>query len=415
MKRRVVITGYGVVSPVGIGKDNFSNSLQLGSSGLSATQLFNPEHVPSKVSGQVLDIDFSTILPSRQVKNVWRIVPMSLIAAKEALDDAGLLDASDSIKEKISVLIGSGAHGIGYFENQFKKYMEKGFKAVSPHAITSTFVGMTASEISMYFGLKGYSTVMSNGCTSANDAMGFAMNSIKSGQTDIVVTGGAESCITEGVVASFCRLGALSTQYNDDPVSASRPFDKDRGGFVMGEGAWIFVFEELNHAKERGATIYGEISGYGATCDAYHRTSPSPHGEDLARAMGMAIDDAHLDKKDIDYIIAHGTSTQMNDSCETTSIKCCFGSKSYEIPISSLKSMMGHPQGACGGMSLAGALSSIRDGFLSPTINYETPDESCDLDYTPNKAKVASPDNILINSVAFGSKNSTIVVQKYKD
>ena len=317
------------------------------------------------------------------------------------------------IKKNLSVILGNAANGLSFFESQAKDYYSNGYKTVTPHGITATFVGMISSEISLYFGLQGLSTVLSAGCTSAIDAFGYCLNAIRSGQMDMAVTGGAESCISPLVVASFCRLGALSKRFNDSPETASRPFDKNRDGFVIGEGAWILVLEELEHAQKRGAKIYGEILGYGGTCDAYHRTSPILDGAELSRAMDMAIQDAKLSKDKIGYICAHGTATELNDSCETAAIKRSFGDTAKKIPVSSLKSIFGHPQGACGGCSVVASLLAMSENFVPQTLNYQTADPQCDLDYVPNHFREKETDYSLINSVAFGSKNSCLVVGKY--
>jgi len=410
-KRRVVITGLGSVSPNGIGNDSFWEGLKNGKNCVDKTTFFDPKEHTSQVAAEIKEFDPTKYLSPKELRQVHRVVPMALAATKEALDDASLFGKQE-YEDKIGVVLGTGAGGLGYGEGQIKTMYMEGLRKVSPYATTGTFVGMLSSEISIYFGFKGMSLVVSTGCTSGSDAMGYAFNNIRFGMSDILITGGAEACITPAIVGAFCRMGALSTNWNQTPKKASRPFNKDRDGFVMGEGAWIFIFEELSHALNRGAKIYAEVKGYGATCDAYHKTVPEPTGRNLVRAMEIAVNDAGVSKNDIDYINLHGTSTVLNDAKESHAIKQFFGEKAYSIPTSSFKSMIGHPQGASGACGMAGTVLAMKNGFIPPTINYENPDPECDLDYVPNKGREADLRTCLINSIAFGSKNSAIIICK---
>jgi len=348
------------------------------------------------------------------VKRCHRQTPYAIAATKEALADAGLDPEkfSDKEREELGVIFGTAAGGLGFAEQQIKLLYGEGIRKMSPFTTTGTFVGMTSSDISLYFGIKGISVVISTGCTSANDAVGYALSYIRSGMSDILISGGSEACITPAIVGSFARCGAVSTKWNHDPKRASRPFNIDRDGFVMGEGGWVFIMEELEHARKRGAKIYAEVAGYGATCDAYHKTAPQPDGKDLSRAMELALKDARVEKEKVDYINLHGTSTMLNDKTETIGIKLCFGKRAYSIPCSSYKSMIGHPQGASGAAGIVISVLSMANNYLSPTINYENPDPECDLDYVPNKGREKELNTIVCNSIGFGSKNSIIVIKK---
>ncbi len=407
-KKRVVITGLGVVAPSGEGTPAFWNSLSKGISHIDTIKLFDATQFPTKIAAEILDIDFTKILPERYLRAVHRVVPITLLATKEALADANL---SKEMISSADVVVGTAAHGLGYFESQAENLVTNGYKLVSPHSCTGTFVGMLSSEISMHFGTHGQSLVLFTGCTSAHDAMGYAFNQIRFGQSKLMVTGGGESCVSPLVLAGFNRMMALSTR-NDEPKRASRPFTKDRDGFVIGEGAWIFIFEELQHALDRNATIYAEVLGYSATSDAYHKTSPDPEATYLTKAMELALQDASVTTNQIDYINPHGTSTPKNDKIETLAIKKCFGDLAYQIPISSFKSEMGHPQGASGACGLAGTILAMKHSYIPPTINQDSPDPDCDLDYVPNEGRSKKVDYALLNSVAFGSRQSCLVVCK---
>lgn len=410
--RRVVITGMGAVTPAGVGVKLFGDALEAGTSYINKIQLFDPSNLPVKIAAEILDVDFSKYLKPKHLRATHRVVPITLIAAMEALENSKLL-AHDQLLTNLDVIVGTAAHGLGYFEEQAKLFLEGGYKSVSPHACTGTFVGMLSSEISMMFGCHGMSLVISTGCTSAHDAMGYAYNTIKNGGSNVILSGAGESCVTPLVVASFAKMGALAKGWNQTPQESSRPFDANRNGFVIGEGAWIFIMEELDHAVRRNAPIYAEVLGYSATSDAYHKTAPAPTSIDLCRAMTNAIKNAKILPSDINYINPHGTSTVLNDRAETAAIKLCFKDYAYQIPISSFKSVLGHAQGASGACGVAGTILAMNRGIVPPTINYTTPDPECDLDYVPNIKRNYQITTALINSVAFGSRNSSLIIRQY--
>lgn len=413
-KRRVVVTGLGIVSPNGIGQKAFWDGLKNGKNCVDRITFFDPSEHPSQVAAEIREFDPSKYISNKELRQVNRVVPMTLASTKEALEDSGFFGMKE-YEEKIGVILGTGAGGLGYGEEQIKIMYSEGLRKMTPYATTGTFVGMLSSEISIHFGYRGMSLVISTGCTSGIDAIGCAFNYIRFGISDILITGGAEASITPAIVGAFCRMGALATKWNKDPKRASRPFNLDRDGFVMGEGAWILILEELSHAQKRGANIYAEIKGYGATCDAYHKTAPDPSRKDIKRAMEIAISDAQISKDNVGYINLHGTSTILNDRNESLAIKECFGKRAYLIPTSSFKSMLGHPQGASGACGLVGTILAMKNNFIPPTINYENPDPECDLDYVPNDGREAQIDAVLINSIAFGSKNSALIACKFKE
>jgi len=338
---------------------------------------------------------------------------MAIAAAREALADAGIdehsLDAAE--RQSIGVVIGSGAGAIDFAERQYEAYYRNGIRRVNPFAISSSVVGMVSSEISIRFGFTGPSHVLSNGCTSSTDAIGYAMRAVARGDQTLLLTGGAESCITRGMMEGFCRMRAAAVGWNDRPDRASRPFNRDRSGFVLGEGAFLVVLEEAERARSRGARIYAEVAGYGSTCDAHHRVHMSPAGEESARAMRLALDDAHASPGEVDYVNLHGTSTLQNDRVETLAVKALLGERAGRVPASSTKSMIGHSQGASGASGVVASALGMVHGFLPPTINQEVPDPECDLDYVPNRSRSASPRLALCNCIGFGSKNSAIVLR----
>ena len=412
--RSVAITGIGITSPFGIGKAAFYRGLREGRSGLSDISLFEANGLKCRVVAEVKDLDPLAYFDKPEAARVPRIVPMAVSACIEAFADARLdPDAmSDDQKREISVLVGTGAGGIDFAERQYTLYFKGEGKRVTPYAISSSFVGMLSSEISIYFGLRGSTHVVSTGCTSSTDAIGYAYRAIKHGEADCIVTGGAEACITHAIMAGFDRMQITSTAFNATPQRASRPFNADRDGFVLGEGAWIYILESYERAEARGAKIYGFVRGYGSTCDAYHRVLMTPDGIEPARAMSIAIRDAKLTPDHIDYVNMHGTSTQLNDSVETTAVKRALSARAYDIPMSGTKSMIGHPQGACGAAGVATCLLALGEDTVAPTINYEDPDPACDLDYTPNKAVQRPVRHALANCLAFGSKNSSLVLER---
>jgi len=404
--RRAVITGLGVVSPFGIGTPVFLDGLRAGRSATRRITLFDPHELPSQVAAEVPGFDPADHLCADDRERVGRVVPLSLLAAREAIADSGT-----AMPRGAGVIIGSGAGAVDFAERQYEAYYRRGIRRVSPFAISSSVVGMLSSELSIRLGLTGPSHVLSNGCTSSSDAIGYAMHAIARGEQEIVLTGGAEACITRGMMEGFCRMRAAATGWNDQPQRASRPFDRDRSGFVLGEGAFILVLEEMGRARARGAPIYAEVAGYASTCDAHHRVHMSEHGGESTRAMELALRSAGADAAQVDYINLHGTSTAQNDRVETMAVKALLGERAHEVAASSTKSMIGHPQGACGAAGVAATVLGMRDGFLPPTINYERPDPECDLDYVPNRARPARARLTLCNCIGFGSKNSALVLR----
>jgi 3-oxoacyl-[acyl-carrier-protein] synthase II len=419
--KRVVVTGLGAVSPNGIGREAFWRATADGVSGTGPITLFDASKLSCKVAAEVKDFDFDRYVSKKDKDRVQRAVPMAFFATEEAAQDA-LIDfesLSAIERENIGVIVGTGAGGIEFAERQYKQYYDRGdheaaYRRVSPFSIVASFVGMISSEINMAFRLHGRSHVISTGCTSSTDAMGYALNSIRLGQLETVVTGGVESCITFGLMTAFCRMGTVTTKWNHDPAHASRPFNQDRDGFVLSEGAWMLIFEELEHAVRRGAPIYAEVAGYASTCDAYHRVQIAPTGHDAARAMRLSIEDAGLSPEDIDYINLHGTATRINDRTESAAVRMAFSDRANKIPASSTKSMIGHPQGSSGAAGAVAALMGMKQNYAHPTINLEKPDPECDLDYVPNVGREMRIDTMLCNCIAFGSKNSSLVFKKFE-
>ncbi|HJU87723.1 MAG TPA: beta-ketoacyl-[acyl-carrier-protein] synthase family protein [Gemmatimonadota bacterium] len=411
---RVVVTGIGVVSPNGVGRPEFWRACAGGRSGTGPITLFDPTNHECRVAGEVRDFDVEAHLPAKTRRYGMRVVAMTLAATAEAVADAGIdtRRLSEDERRRTGVILGTGAAGIAFGEEQYEVFYREGARRVSPYSIVATFVGMLSSEVSMEHELRGMSHVVSTGCTSASDAMGYAFQSILSGRVDRVITGGAEACIVPGIMAGFSRMGTM-TRRNGDPARASRPFNSDRDGFVMAEGAWILVFESLASARRRGATPQAEILGYGTTCDAYHRVRPEPTGEEAARAIGLALEESGVPPDRIDYVNLHGTATELNDRIETRAVRLAFDGHSDRLPTSALKSMTGHPQGACGAAGLVETVEAMREGWLPPTINYDKPDPACDLDYVANEGRTADIRHAVVNCIAFGSKNSALVVRRW--
>lgn len=411
---RVVITGIGAVSPLGTGAPIFLEKIKEGRSGLRLITAPWAEALPARVVGEAAHFHPEDVLSPKEIDRVPRVVPMAIAATREAMGQAGLesgiLDLEES--RQIGVVIGTGGGGIEFAERQYAEYYGKGNQHVTPYCVSSSFVGMLSSEISISLGLRGMSHVISTGCTSSTDAMGYAFQMIRSGQQKTLITGGAEACITRGILAGFARMKVVSTAFNDFPERASRPFDLNRDGFVLGEGAWVFVFENFEHALSRGAKILAEVVGYGSTCDAYHRVMASPDGVESARAMQLALEDAGITPQHIQYVNLHGTSTRMNDRMETLAIKQTFQRYAYALATSSTKSMIGHPQGACGAAGVMAALPALQEQVIHPTVNYDQEDPDCDLNYTPNAAGRCDVDYALCNTIAFGSKNSALVLKR---
>jgi 3-oxoacyl-[acyl-carrier-protein] synthase II len=416
-RRRIVITGLGVVSPNGLGAPAFSQALASGASGLGRLQDFLPHcsvSPPLRTSAVAAVDNFNpaTVMDASELRRVPRLIPMALAASHEALAMSRLaIDPQDiEIQRQIGVALGTGGGGLAFVEEQYRQFFLDGKGSL--FSITAGTHGNLSSELSITLHLRGPSHVISTGCASSTDALGYAAMLIRHGIVPMMLAGGADAPIAPGILTTFERMRVISTRRWDHPAQASRPFSLDRDGFVLGEGAWMFILEDLDHATHRGAPILAEFLGYASTCDAYHRVQIAPELDEPVRAIELALRDANVAKDDIGYINLHGTGTDLNDRLETAAIKKCFGPRATRIPCSSTKSMIGHPQGACGAAGLAATILSLRSGFLHPTINLDIPDPACDLDYIPHTARQAHVDLALCNCIAFGSKNSALIVRK---
>jgi 3-oxoacyl-[acyl-carrier-protein] synthase II len=412
--RRVVISGMGCVTPLGIGRDAFWNGLIEGRSGVRTIESFDISNSPVKIAAEVPDFDWEAQLNPKDRKHVPRTVPLALAAAREALEDARILPSDLSLQDRraFGVELGTGGGGLAFTEQQYEYwYVGPTYKA-SVYTIPASTHGGLSSELSMAFGLRGLSHVVSTGCTSSTDALAYASNHIALGRQDLMLAGGVDAPIAPGILAAFHLMTVLTSEWNDEPQRASRPFSLDRSGIVLGEGAWIYVLEEYEHALKRGVQIYAEITGYGATCDAYHRVRLAEDGDEPARAMRLALEDAGRLPADIDYVNLHGTSTLLNDRIETSALKQAFDGHAARIPMSATKSQVGHPQGASGAAGVAAALCAMHTNQIPPTINLDQPDPDCDLDYVPNQSREANVRIALCNCIGFGSKNSALVVER---
>lgn len=409
-QRRVVITGLGAVSPVGNDVSSMWDNIISGNSGIDTVTRVNKEDFPATVAAELKDFDPTAYMEKKDARKMDRFTQYAVAASRMAVEDAKL-DINDSIAHRVGVWIGSGIGGMDTYEEQHNKFLERGYKRVSPFFVPMLIPDMAAGQVSIQLGAKGINSCSVTACASGANSIGDAFKVIQRGDADYIITGGAEAPITNMAFAGFSSAKALST--NPDPKTASRPFDKNRDGFVMGEGSGILILESLESALERGAHIYAEIAGYGSTGDAHHITAPAPGGEGAARAMKQAIDDAGIALSDVDYINAHGTSTDLNDKFETMAIKEVYGDHAYKVAISSTKSMTGHLLGAAGGIESVLAIKSITDGVIPPTTNYETPDEECDLDYVPNEARKQDVNVVMSNSLGFGGHNVALIFKKY--
>ncbi|HEY3174895.1 MAG TPA: beta-ketoacyl-[acyl-carrier-protein] synthase family protein [Candidatus Polarisedimenticolia bacterium] len=419
--RRVVITGIGAVTPAGTGREAFAAALAEGRSTVGAITQFDMDGLPCRVAAEVSGFDPSAWMDPQDLKRVSRATPFGIAATSEALADAGLDGpAHHDLRRELGVVVGSGAGGIEFGERQYRHYFAGEHGKISPYSISTSFVGSLSSEISIALGLSGMSHVVSTGCTSSTDALGYAFDFIRSGRHDLLLAGGVEACITPALMTGFCRMRVVSTAFNAEPHRASRPFDRDRDGFVIAEGAWMMVLEERERAVARGAGIYAEVAGYGSTCDAYHRVTLNPDGVQPARAIRLALSDAGLAPDAIGYVNMHGTATRINDEIETHVIRKVFGERAsggggggpgHGLAVSATKSMFGHPQGACGAMGVAATALAMRAGYLPPTINLDHPDAGFDLDYVPHRARRAEVEAAVCNCIGFGSKNSALVMR----
>jgi len=413
--RRVVITGMGCVTPIGIGREAFWSGLQNGESGVRRIESFDVSQSPVKIPAQVRDFDWQSQLSAKDRKHVPRTVPLALAAAREAFSDAGISTEDLSLEERqgIGVELGTGGGGLPFVEDHYAIWYNGGSIAkASVYIIPAATHGTLSSELSMAFGLRGLSHVISTGCTSSTDAISYAAQHIALGRQEKMLAGGVDAPLAPGILAGFNLLTVLTTDWNEEPERASRPFTRNRSGMVLGEGAWMYVLEDYESAQARGAKIYAEIIGYGSTCDAYHRVRLQEGGDEPARAMGLAMEDAGVNPSEIDYVNLHGTSTVLNDRIETNALKLALNSNSHRVPMSATKSQIGHPQGASGAAGLGAALCAMTTGMIPPTINLDDPDPDCDLDYVPLKARAADVRTALCNCIGFGSKNSALVVRR---
>jgi 3-oxoacyl-[acyl-carrier-protein] synthase II len=412
--RRVVITGMGCVTPLGIGRETFWNGLVSGKSGVRRIEAFDPSSFPVQIAAEVPSFDWQSQLNPKDRKHVPRTVPLALAAAREALEDARIFPSDLSLNDRraFGVELGTGGGGLAFTEQQYEYWYVGPTSKASVYTIPASTHGGLSSELSMAFGLRGLSHIVSTGCTSSTDAMAYAAQHVALGRQDVMLTGGVDAPIAPGILAAFNLMTVLTNEWNDEPHRASRPFSRNRSGIVLGEGSWIYVFEELDHALARGAQIYAEVIGYGSTCDAYHRVRLAEDGDEPARAMSLALADAGCEAKDLDYVNLHGTSTLLNDRIETSALKLAFNGQAARIPMSATKSQIGHPQGASGAAGLAAALCAMHTNKIPPTINLDEPDPDCDLDYVPNEAREARVRTALCNCIGFGSKNSALVIQK---
>ena len=410
-RKRVVITGMGVIAPNGVGLKTFWDSLANGRSGIGRITRFNAVSYASQIAGEVKDFNPLDYMNAKSVRRMDRFSQFAVACVRMALDDSRMEITQDN-SDKVGIALGSALGGFPMAEEQYAIFMEKGLKRVDPLLAIKPFSGGSASQVSIEFGIRGYSNTIGGGCAVGSDSVGYAFHTIKNNLAEVMVTGASEAPIAPLTFGAFSLIGALSKK-NSDPTTASRPFDKKRDGFVMGEGAAVLILEDLEHALGRNAPIYAEILGYGTTNDGYHMVQPSPTGEQAKRAIQMALLEANMESKEIDYINAHGSSTPLNDKIETKVIKEVFGEHAYEVPVSSIKSMVGHCLGAAGSIEIIASVLTIQNQFIPPTINYEFPDPECDLDYVPNRGRKNAVKTILTNSYGFGGKNSALIIRKF--
>jgi 3-oxoacyl-[acyl-carrier-protein] synthase II len=414
LKRRVVITGLGAVTPVGTGVKNFWEAICAGKSGIRLITRFDTTNYPSKIAGEVTDFNAEDFIPKKEVKKMDTFIHYALAASIMVMEDAGI-KISNEEATRFGVLVGAGIGGLSTIEKYHETVLQyNGPKKITPFFIPMLIINLASGQIAIRHGLKGPNSAVVTACATGTHALGDAFKIITRGDADGMICGGAESVITPMGVGGFCAMRALSCR-NDEPAKASRPFEKNRDGFVMGEGAGLVLLEEMNHALNRGAKIYAEVVGYGMSCDAYHISAPAPDGSGAILCMQNALKDAQVDVSEVEYINAHGTSTELNDRSETEAIKKVFGAHAYRLLISSVKSMTGHLLGAAGGVEAVASALTIFHGIVPPTINYETPDPACDLNYVPNQSKKSNVRIALSNSFGFGGTNATLVFKKFEE
>ncbi len=403
----------GAVSPNGVGREAFSAAAVAGTSGVRRISHFDASEIPVQIAGEVRDFDELAWMDKRERKHVSRVLPLALAAASEALDQAGIDAASLPLAERqrFGVIVGSGGGSQEFTEEQYRLFFHQDYRHMSLFCVPTGVMGTFSSDLSIRFGLRGPSQVITTGCTSSTDAMGYSMRLIQGGRADCVLTGGADAPIALGIVKGFILMKILTDSWNAEPEKGSRPFSVNRDGFVLAEGAWMFVLEEYEHARARGARILAEIAGYGSTCEAFHRVRLKECGEEPARAIGLAMKQAGIAPSNVHYVNLHGTSTQLNDRIETQALKLALGEQARNVPMSALKSQIGHPQGACGAAGVAATIVAMQQGQIPPTINLDTPDPECDLDYVPRAGRKATIEHAVCNCIAFGSKNSALVLR----
>jgi len=404
----------GTVSPNGVGNDAFSEAVLQGKSGIRRITRFDASEIPVQIAGEVPNFDELAWVEKRDRKHVSRVLPLALAAATEALQTAGFDAASLSVEERrrFGVILGSGGGSQEFTEEQYRLFFHQEYKRMSLFCVPTGVMGSLSSELSVRFGLRGPSHVVTTGCTSSTDGFGYSIRQIQSGRLDMTLSGGADAPIALGIVKGFILMKILTDSWNHAPERGSRPFSVDRDGFVVAEGAWMFVLEEYEHARARGAKILAELCGYGSTCEAFHRVRLQECGEEPARAIGLAMEEAGISALDVDYVNLHGTSTQLNDRIETRALKLVLGARAQEVPMSALKSQIGHPQGACGAAGVAATIIAMQNEQIPPTVNLEAQDPECDLDYVPDIGRKKAIEHAVCNCIAFGSKNSALVLRK---
>jgi 3-oxoacyl-[acyl-carrier-protein] synthase II len=415
--RRVVITGMGCVSPNGLGNEAFCRAVLAGKSGVKRITRFDASNLPVQIAGEITDFDELAWVDKQQRKHVSRAVPLAIAATDEALRDAAIQTQGMSLdrQREIGIVLGTGGGAQEWSEEQYRLWMQGKIKQVSLFSIPSGTMGTMSSEISMQFGLRGPSHVVTTGCTSSTDAIGYAVQQIRLGVVPMLLSGGVDTPLAPGIMKGFTLMRIMTQSWNHAPEKGSRPFSADRDGFVVAEGAWMFVLEDYEHAQARGARIYAEITGYGSTCEAFHRVRLAECGEEPARAIQIALEESGIDAGAVDYVNLHGTSTQLNDRIETRALKLAIGDdKARRTPMSALKSQIGHPQGASGAAGIAATLVAMRHSELPPTINLEQPDPECDLDYVPQPGRKHDIEYAVCNCIAFGSKNSALVLRNLR-